>query len=165
VIADHGDRVYGSQSIPIKSYEIPLVVLGPAAVKVATRIPQQGSSLDVGPTILGIIGRPYQSMFFGRDLLNSELADGRSLLNHNRDIGMLARERLVVLGLMQNAEFYEGDPKKAEVVPLTTPSNADLELEKDAIAMFQVADDLYTHERYRIDPGGRTETKQVTAAP
>jgi len=32
VVADHGARVYGSQTIPIKSYEIPLVILGPAAV-------------------------------------------------------------------------------------------------------------------------------------
>jgi hypothetical protein len=26
------------------------------------------------------------------------------------------------------------------------------ELEKDAIALFQVADDLYIHRRYRLDP-------------
>jgi len=33
VVADHGARVYGSQSIPIHSYEIPFLVAGPAAVR------------------------------------------------------------------------------------------------------------------------------------
>src|SRR4029079_9414314 len=30
VVADHGARVYGEQSIPIHSYEIPLLIVGPA---------------------------------------------------------------------------------------------------------------------------------------
>ncbi|MGN6553628.1 MAG: LTA synthase family protein, partial [Verrucomicrobiota bacterium] len=68
VVADHGARVYGAQEIPIFSYEIPLVILGPAVVKAPTRIGQLGCSLDVAPTVLGLIGRPYDTMFFGRDL-------------------------------------------------------------------------------------------------
>jgi hypothetical protein len=90
-------------------------------------------------------------MFFGRDLLKMQPGEGRVWLGHNRDVGMLAHERLVVLGLMQSAEFYEGDPKVAEVSLLRQPLEADRELEKDAIACYQVADDLYTHRRYRID--------------
>ncbi|HSH94052.1 MAG TPA: sulfatase-like hydrolase/transferase, partial [Roseimicrobium sp.] len=35
VIADHGARVYGSQTIPIRSYEVPFVVFGPAVVSKA----------------------------------------------------------------------------------------------------------------------------------
>jgi hypothetical protein len=76
---------------------------------------------------------------------------GRVYLNHNRDIGMLAHDRLVVLGLMQTDEFYEGDPKHIEMTPLTHPTESDLELEKDAIAIYQVADDLYMHRRYHLD--------------
>lgn len=151
VIADHGARVYGKQSIPIHSYEIPLLVAGPAAVKEASRIGQLGCSLDVGPTLLGLIGRPYETMFFGRDLLKMKPAEGRVFLNHNRDIGMLARDRLVVLGLIQTDEFYQGDPKHVEMTPLTQPNDSDLELEKDAIAIYQVADDLYIHQRYHLD--------------
>jgi phosphoglycerol transferase MdoB-like AlkP superfamily enzyme len=69
VIADHGARVYGKQSIPIHSYEIPLLIAGPAVINEPRRIGQLGCSLDVGPTLLGLIGRPYETMFFGRDLL------------------------------------------------------------------------------------------------
>ena len=152
VIADHGARVYGSQNIPIHSYEIPLLIAGPAVVKAPARIGQLGSSLDVSPTLLGLVGRPYESLFFGRDLLKSRPEEGRAFLNHNRDIGMLAHERLVVLGLMQTSVFYEGNPKKKEMTLLAQPNDADRELEKDTIAIFQVADDLYVHDHYNIDP-------------
>ena len=150
VVADHGARVYGQQSIPIHSYEIPLVIAGPAVVKSPARVSQLGCSLDVAPTLLGLLGRPYETLFFGRDLLNLPPEQGRALLNHNRDIGLLARDRLVVLGLMQTSEFYQGDPKLVDMTPLPHPAESDLELENDAIALYQIADDLYTHQRYRL---------------
>jgi hypothetical protein len=75
----------------------------------------------------------------------------RALLNHNRDIGMLADDRLVVLGLMQTVEFYTGDPKTVDMALLSKPTDSEIGLEKDAIALFQVADDLYVHQRYRLD--------------
>ena len=70
VVADHGARVYGSQDIPIFSYEIPLVILGPAVAPQPQRRHATGCSLDLPPTILGLIGRPYESLFLGRDLLH-----------------------------------------------------------------------------------------------
>jgi phosphoglycerol transferase MdoB-like AlkP superfamily enzyme len=158
VVADHGARVYGSQSIPIASYEIPLVVLGPAAVGRAQRVGVLGCSLDVAPTLLGLVGRPYQTLFFGRDLLRIPANEGRAFLNHNRDIGMLFNDRLAVLGLMQTAEFYTGNPKQVNMVTLKTPQANDLEIEKDATAIFQVADDLYTHQRFQLDQ----ETSGIT---
>jgi phosphoglycerol transferase MdoB-like AlkP superfamily enzyme len=151
VVADHGARVYGEQSIPIHSYEIPLLIAGPAVVQSPSRVAQLGCSLDVPTTVLGLLGRPYETLFFGRDLLRSRPEDNRAWLNHNRDIGMLAHDRLVVLGLKQTAEFYQGDPKVAEMRPLSQPTDADRELERDTIALYQVADDLYMHRRYRID--------------
>jgi phosphoglycerol transferase MdoB-like AlkP superfamily enzyme len=151
VVADHGARVYGEQSIPIHSYEIPLLIAGPAVVRSPSRVSQLGCSLDVPTTVLGLLGRPYETMFFGRDLLRSRPEEGRALLNHNRDIGLLARNRLVVLGLKQTVEFYQGDPKVVDMSPLPHPTEADRELEKDAIALYQVADDLYMHRRYHLD--------------
>ncbi len=152
VVADHGARVYGSQSIPIHSYEIPMLIAGPAVVKAPGRPAMLGCSLDVAPTVLGLLGRPYQSMFFGRDLLKEPGAPARVLINHNREIGLYAQERLVTLGLMQNVEYYRGDPKVVDLERVDGGGALEAELEKDAAAFFQVADDLYIHRRYRIDP-------------
>ena len=161
VVADHGARVYGEQDIPIHSYEIPLLIDGPAVVKSPSRVSQLGCSLDVPTTVLGLLGRPYETMFFGHDLLWSRPEEGRAFLNHNRDIGMLSHDRLVVLGLMKTVEFYQGDPKVAEMRPLSQPTDADRELERDTIALYQVADDLYMHRHYRID----AEPAPLAAAP
>ncbi|MDB6018735.1 MAG: sulfatase [Pedosphaera sp.] len=150
VVADHGARVFGSQDIPIHSYEIPLLIVGPAVIKEPSRVANLGCSLDVAPTILGMLGRPYQTLFFGRDLLNSPPEGGRVLINHNRDIGMFRDDRLVVLGINKTAEFYQGNPKTENMHRMTQPDAAALELEKDATALFQTADDLYMHERYRV---------------
>lgn len=152
VVADHGARVFGSQSIPIFSYEIPLLVVGPAAVKQPNRIGSLGCSLDVSPTVLGLIGRPYETLFFGRDLLRSPAADGRALINHNRDIGLYTHDRLVTLGLRMTSECYAGDPKKGELQPLRSLGPAELEIQKDCIAIYQVADEIYMHRRYHLDP-------------
>ena len=77
--------------------------------------------------------------------------DARAVLNHNRDIGMYAAGRMVVLGLPKTARFYEGDPKVAELTPVAQAGAGFLELEKNATAIYQVADDLYMHREYRID--------------
>jgi len=151
VVADHGARVYGSQSIPIHSYEIPLLIVGHAVGPTPRRVGQLGGSLDVSPTVLGLIGRPYESLFFGRNLLETRPEKSRALLNHNRDIGMLAGDRLVVLGLRQNVEYYRGDPKLVNMLPANDPTDAERDLERDAIAIYQMADEVYTRQTYRLD--------------
>ena len=55
VVADHGARVYGAQTIPIHSYEIPLLIAGPAVIKSPSRVSQLGCSLDVPTTVLGLL--------------------------------------------------------------------------------------------------------------
>jgi len=150
VVADHGARVYGSQSIPIHSYEVPFLIIGPAVVKAPSRVGHLGCSLDVAPTVLGLLGRPYETMFFGRDLLNSPPEGGRVLLNHNRDIGLYHDGHLVVLGINKQVEYYHGDPKATPMQRVSQPDANDLEARKDAVALFQMADELYMGEQYRV---------------
>lgn len=149
VVADHGARVYGKQTIPIHSYEIPLLFLGPAAVNAPSRNAALGCQLDVAPTILGMIGRPYESMFYGRDLLKPH--KNFAVLNHNRDIGMYRDRHLAVLNLNKTVEFFHGDPKTEDMQPALLPDAQDLQLEQDATALFQTADVLYMSRQYRLD--------------
>jgi len=100
---------------------------------------------------LGLIGRPYESLFFGRDLLRGNPENERVLINHNRDIGMFAGQRLVVFGLRKSTQFYTGDPKRQELTPFSDPTPSDQAMATDAIALFQVADDLYIHRQFTLD--------------
>ena len=151
VVADHGARVIGSQTIPIKSYEIPLVIVGPAVVKEPRRIDTLGCQLDVAPTLLGLIGRPYDSMFFGHDLLRqTDPAASRCLMHHNRSIAIYRDGRQVVLGLNKEVEYWVGNPRIPDLVRTTEPDSLAKELEADATALFQVADMLYLGRKYRV---------------
>lgn len=154
VVADHGARVYGSQDIPIQSYEIPLVLFGPGVPK-GRRVDVVGGSLDVAPTLLGVLGRPYDTVFFGRDLLKLKKGEGWAVMHHNRDIGMYREPSLVVLGLRKTLTHYKLDPATRKLELLEKPGPAEKELADDAQALFQVADELYTGERYLPAASGR----------
>lgn len=147
VVADHGARVYGSQSIPIKSYRIPLLILNPSQHG-SRRIDTLGGSLDVSPTLLGMLGLSYESVFFGRDLMRISKNGAWAVMHHNRDVGMYRDGRMVVLGLNKTIEFYEMNDRTKELSLIEKPNADDLLLEKDATALFQIADELYTHEKF-----------------
>jgi phosphoglycerol transferase MdoB-like AlkP superfamily enzyme len=149
VVADHGARVYGRQTIPMPSYEIPLLVLGPAVGSRPSRVATLGGQLDVAPTVLGLIGRPYECSFFGRNLLSLPPQTGRALLHHNRDIGLYEGERMAVLGLNQSVEYFHGDPRTEPLRQVDKPDELDGKAERDAAALFLVADDLYRTQRLR----------------
>ena len=149
VVADHGARIYGSQTVPLLSYEIPLLIAGPAAVEKARRIATPGCQLDIAPTLLGIIGRPYDSIFYGRDLL-APAASRFALLNHNRSIAIYREPELVALSLGKVVErFTHRDRGTLDRQP---PDAATWEAARDATALFQTADELYTQRRYTVRP-------------
>lgn len=152
VVADHGARVYGSEKIPIHSYEIPMLVVGPAVVKNPSRIDTLGCQLDVAPTLLGLIGRPYDSLFFGRDLRRVEPGTSRVFLNHNREIAGCSGHEMVVFSLNKKVEGYLGNPKDGTMRPCPPSELATLEaLIRQTTAVYQVADDLYMNRRYALD--------------
>lgn len=150
VAGDHGARVYGSQTIPIRSYEVPFVVFGTAVGPVPRRVSTLGCQLDFAPTLLGLIGRPYETTFFGQDLLRLATGRERVLLHHNRSVGIYRDERLVVFNLNKQIEYFQGNPKHGQMRLMDVPDALCDTLTREATALFQVGDDLYMSRRYRV---------------
>ncbi len=150
VAGDHGARVYGSQTIPIRSYEVPFMVFGPAVVPEPRRVNKLGCQLDIGPTLLGLIGRPYDTTFFGQDLLRQPEARSRVLLHHNRSVGIYRDQHLVIFSLNKKIEYFRGNPKVEQMRRVDAPDAVAEALVHEATAMFQVGDDLYMNRRYRV---------------
>lgn len=163
VVADHGARVYGRQTIPLQSYRIPLLIVGPAVVPQPARNGVLGCSLDVAPTVLGLIHRPYTSVFFGQDLCRIPPERGRALVQHNRDIGMIRDAHMVVLGLNKTIEYYHRDPPAGEFHRVDKPDTADRQLLGDAMSLFQIADTLYLQERYWVQTAPASATPPLSA--
>jgi phosphoglycerol transferase MdoB-like AlkP superfamily enzyme len=151
VIADHGARVYGSQTIPLRSYQIPCVVVAPALRNLPARIDAEASQMDIAPTLLGMIGRPYESLFFGHNVLETSGAkQARSLMHHNRSIAVYRDRHQVVFGLNKMIEHWAGEPASGAMARQPEPDAAALNLSTDGIALFQVADELYTARRFNL---------------
>jgi phosphoglycerol transferase MdoB-like AlkP superfamily enzyme len=162
VVADHGARVYGSQTVPILSYEIPLIVTGGTLAGQPRRVETPGCQLDVAPTLLGLIGRPYDTVFYGRDLL-APAADRFALLNHNRSIALYRGSEMVALSLGKVIErFTARDRKTLELQPLDAATR---EQANDATALFQTADELYNQHRYSVQPGQVVQEGLTKGAP
>jgi len=145
LMGDHGPRVYGAARIPLASYEVPILLIGPG-VPAGERVATLASSLDVPPTVLGLLGLDYESRFFGRDVLRLPAGAGRALMTHNSDIALLEGgpegDRMAVLGLQGTTKVYDCDLAAAQCErPDSSPAAG--ELVDDAIAYYRGADLLY----------------------
>ena len=150
LMGDHGARVYGAAEVPLASYEVPILFIGPGVVPAGVRDDSLVSSLDVPPTVLGALGIDYDSRFFGRDLFHSDPESGRVFLTHNAEIALLERDRLAVLGLRSSQRLFHYRRGQDELEQIPIESEADRALLGDAVAFYQTADELYRTGRYTL---------------
>jgi phosphoglycerol transferase MdoB-like AlkP superfamily enzyme len=143
VVADHGARVYGKADIPMKSYRIPLLMYSPHHIA-PRRVDTLTAQIDIAPTVLGLLGLAYQAPFFGQDVLSHPEAQRVALFSHNHDVAVFRDGKLVVVGLGRSSSSYSYDAVTDQYTPIT----AEPDLEKLAVAYYQVAFDLFRQHRY-----------------
>ncbi|MGI8497684.1 MAG: LTA synthase family protein [Gemmatimonadaceae bacterium] len=158
LMGDHGARVYGAQEIPLLSYQVPMLFYAPGLIPAGVRDTTMASSLDVPPTILAVLGLPYESKFFGHDLFHIGPAQGRALMTHNNQIALLQGSDLAVLGLHQSSELYRVDSAFARQTRIGNPAPAQRGLVEDAIAYFAGADLVYRGGKYFFDRSRQLST-------
>jgi len=151
VVADHGARVYGREKIPLRTYEIPLLLYAPRHVE-PRRVDTLMTQIDVAPTVLGLLGLPYEAPFFGQDVLHMPAAARLAFFNHNHDIAVLRNGTIVVYGLRHSVDTYRYDA----ALDRYSPAPRDLELERLGVAYFQTAFELF--ESHRYEPARTLET-------
>jgi phosphoglycerol transferase MdoB-like AlkP superfamily enzyme len=158
IVGDHGARVYGSEEIPVGSYRIPALFLAPESawpgrgIK-GQRIDKLCSQIDLAPTLLSLAGVSCSAPFFGQDLTADPDGPGRAFVHHDRDIGILTDDTLVVLGLRKSVYFYHRAGRDDDHLERVDPSRATMamrDLELDATAVFQLADELYRGGRFTL---------------
>lgn len=154
VMGDHGARVYGSQLFPMKSYRVPVLMLRPDEVGQGTRCSTMACSLDIAPTVMGLLGGDYRSVFFGRDALHLPPEEGYALMQHNHDVALLtADQKLVVLDARRQAWLYSVAPDSFALSPESVPNKQRVQT---TAAYFQTAYRLYCNERLFPTPDKTT---------
>ncbi len=144
IVADHGVRVYGEAQVPLPSYEIPLLIFAPGHI-VPRQIRTPISQMDIAPTVLGLLGFPYEAPFFGQDVLAQNTLSPILLFNHNHDVALFQKDKLEVLGLLKevNGYHYRLGDSLLESIP-DDPQLVDL-----ATAYYQCAFELFKAKLYK----------------
>ncbi|MEO7794576.1 MAG: LTA synthase family protein, partial [Thermoanaerobaculia bacterium] len=165
LMGDHGARVYGAAEIPLGSYEVPILYLGPG-IEHGRRIDTLSSSLDVPPTVLARLGLSYDSKFFGQDAFTVDPALGRALVTHNNSVALLRGGEIAVLGLQGRVETFAYRRVSRTFERNAALQRTERELQGDAIAYFNGADRAYRGGLYLAAPGEPSGAPQaVSEAP
>jgi len=145
LVADHCASSAGKADLPVKKYEIPLIVYNPGLIS-PRRVDRLCSQIDYAPTLLGLMHWDYESRFYGRDVLASEVGAERAFVASYQVLGYMGRDRLVVLKPLRRQRFYRYDRASGELG--TAPADGDVML-ADAVAYYQTASYLFAHGLYR----------------
>lgn len=163
-LGDHGARVYGAAMFPFKSYRVPLLMVLPNGEQANTRCSTLASSLDIAPTIMGVLGGSYRSTFFGRDALHIDPASAYALMQHNRNLALLEHDgRVALLGCPRTSDLFRLDRQDFSLNPVAGDDEA---LRDDAIAFYQTAHELYyARQLYPAEITGVTARAALNGTP
>ena len=143
-VGDHGPRVYGAAQVPVPSYRVPLLFYSPANIP-AKRDSTLGSSMDVTPTIMGLLGLSYDSPFFGVDLRRVPSGTGRVAMEHNFAVALGNGKDVAMLlpGRDQKGWSMTIGPNDLKPEPAADPA-----LLQRTIALYQTAHELFYNRAY-----------------
>ena len=95
---------------------------------------------------MGLLGLPYTAPFYGSDVLHEPAGTLRPILvNHDHDVGLLAGNRLAVLGLRGATATYLVDRVDDQLQPTKT----DQDLTDLATSYYQTAFELFSRGDYQ----------------
>jgi phosphoglycerol transferase MdoB-like AlkP superfamily enzyme len=152
VVADHDARVYGADFVPVEHFRVPAVIVGPGVP--VRRDDRLASQLDLGPTLLHLLGIADPHPMIGRDLLALPPREpGLALMQFDDLHGFRYGNRLVVHQPGQPALHFSVGPRDE-----LAAAPRDAELERDALAHALWPLEAYQRGTYRLPapaPQGR----------
>jgi len=143
IIADHCAGSAGKTALPVKKYEIPMMVYAPSHVR-PQRVDRLASQIDVAPTILGLLNTSYRTKFFGRDILAPGPPRERAFLSTYQMLGYIDGNSLVVLEPRKKVESYAYRREDGDLTP-AADMNRQVE---ETLAYYQGVNIMYKN-RYK----------------
>jgi len=144
IVADHCAGSARKVALPIKNYEIPLIVYAPAMIK-AEKNDRIMSQIDIAPTILGLLNISYDSKFFGRDIFNEKDGPERAFIGTYQKLGYIEGEKLLILNPGKKVEYYSFTRNDGNTVKIAPDENLLL----DGLSYYQGSAFAYKHKLNR----------------
>lgn len=144
-VADHCASSAGKTDLPVKKYEIPLLVYAPHHVKPG-RVDRMMAQVDVAPTVLGLLNMSYATDFLGRDILKEDSRPERAFISTYQKLGYIEGDRLLILSPQKGVGVVRFDRRSGATEPLPM----DERLLQEALAWYQGANYIYKNRLNRI---------------
>ncbi|RVU37031.1 alkaline phosphatase family protein [Rheinheimera riviphila] len=144
IVADHDNRVYGSNLVPVEKFQIPGLMLG-GSVKPGV-IKTLSSQIDLAPTLLSMIGVSACHPLLGRDLTLDSSSPGRALLQFDNYFALMEQHQLTILKPDQTAVLAHYDQKLKQLTLSDQPVSP-AQYQK-ALAQVQLPSYLYRERKY-----------------
>lgn len=141
VTADHCASSGGIASLPVFRYHIPLWVWSPKNVAPGT-FDRMVSQIDIGPTVLGMLGMSYRSRFYGADMFRLEAGRERAFVGNYQRLGLLRGDTLVELAPARHVGAVKPDFDRNSAQPATALDPA---LAREAMSYYQTASWLFSN--------------------
>ena len=140
IVADHCAGSAGKTELPIKEYEIPLIIYNPKLFAPRS-IDTLCSQIDYPPTLLALLNWTYKSRFYGKDILRMKAEEGRALIANYQALGLMEKGELAVLKPVRKKAFYHYDPWTR----ISWPEAIDETIIMEAVCYYQSASYLFSH--------------------
>ncbi len=150
IVADHDNRVYGNSLVPINKFHIPGLILG-ADIQ-PKHIKTIASQIDLGPTLLSLMGVSSTHPMIGRDLARESDGPGRAMLQFDDSFAWLEGSSATILrpGHAPLLGHYEpGKGKGQGELKLLEEKPSAAQVDK-AMAHVILPSTLYREQRYRL---------------
>jgi phosphoglycerol transferase MdoB-like AlkP superfamily enzyme len=141
ITADHCASSGGKAALPVFRYHIPMWIYSPKNIAPA-KIDRMIAQVDIGPTLLGLLGMDYRSSFYGADVFALEPGRERAFVGNYQRLGYLKNDTLVELAPHRLIDTVR--PSYDEDRP-QSPVPTDSALVLDAIAYYQTASYRFSH--------------------
>lgn len=150
IVADHQALAAGKADLPINRYHIPCLIYAPKLIE-AGQCNRLMSQIDVGPTLLGLLGMSYTSRFLGHDVFKVPESEDRAFISTYQLLGLVKNDELTILSPNQGVKTYHIDDwSTAAYTPIPTSE----EMRKQAVSWYQGANLLY-HDGLLKAPQGK----------
>lgn len=144
IVADHCAGSAGKTKLPVKKYQIPLLIYSPAHIT-PEKIDRLASQIDIAPTVLGLLNFSYKSKFFGKDVLKMQYDKERAMIGTYEKLGYIKNNKLVVLDVKKENSMYQFNRHTGEAKEIPI----DVDILDEAISYYQGASYLYKHNLNR----------------
>jgi phosphoglycerol transferase MdoB-like AlkP superfamily enzyme len=145
IVADHNSRVYGADLVPVDRFHIPGLILGGSiAPAVETRV---ASQIDLGPTLLSLIGVSSTHPMIGHDLTRHSTSPGRAIMQYNGTQAYMEEDSVVVL--RKDLPIEQFTYRDQQLLP---DDHTDPDLQRRALAHANWTSMAYEQSLYRLPP-------------